>query len=109
MSELLSKAKEKIILYWMALLYALLFSGVSFAGAWMTATAGVDYSTLGSDAKARVWIGCFSVWGTTMMAFLNKAMSKIQRGELPISDGDTQLISRTTTTQAVQQTTETKV
>lgn len=102
MSEFLSKAREQILIYWLAVFYALLFSGVSWGVAWMTATAGVDYSTLGHDAKVRVWVCCFTGWGTTMMAFLNKAISSIQKGLLPINSDDSKLIASRTETSTLK-------
>jgi hypothetical protein len=109
MSAFFTATKEKVLLYWLIGFYCILFSGVSLAGAWLTATAGVDYSTLGPDAKQRIWVGIFSVWGTTMTAFLNKGIGNLQKGGLPIdADNGKVLSSRTDTTVQQTQVTETK-
>lgn len=44
-------------------------------------------------------------WGTVMMAFLNKAAHRVQQGQLPISEGDEDLLQ----TKTVVASTETKV
>jgi hypothetical protein len=86
MSALLTKAKEQILIYWMVGFYVFLFSGVALGTSWQTATAGVNWSEADHDSKVRMIVGILVTWGTVMMAFLNKATSKVLQGELPIGE-----------------------
>ena len=95
MSEWLTKAKEQALIYWGVVLYALLFSLVSFGNAWQTATAGVDWSQCDRDSKTRIIIGCFVTWGTVMMAYISTTTSRVSKGQLPIpSKDDTQFFQK---------------
>ena len=86
MSALLNKAKEQLLIHWMVGFYVFLFSGVALGTSWQTATAGVNWSEADHDSKVRMIVGILVTWGTVMMAFLNKATSKVLQGELPIGE-----------------------
>lgn len=96
MSAIIETAKEKIFLYWGVGFYIVLFSLVALGTSWQTATAGVNWSEADHDSKVRMLVGMFVTWGTVMMAFLNKGISKVANGELPIGiDGTQTTITQT--------------
>lgn len=95
MSTLFNKAKEQLLIYYGVIFYVVLFSAVALGTSWQTATAGIDWSQASSDSKIRMLVGMFVTWGTVMLAFLNKGLSKVANGELPIGiDGSQTTVTR---------------
>lgn len=94
MRSFFSKAKEQFLIYWLVGAYFLLFSFVSLAFAIVTALYACRWVQLDGQDRLVVCLLIFGNWGTVMMAFLNKAVSRLQSGVLPISPDDTSLIVR---------------
>lgn len=90
----------------MAFLWFCLFTCSSLCTAIITAFYGMRWVELDTQDRLMVCLLVFSNWAQVMMAFFSKAIARAQKGEFPIAEGDTQMISRTT--QVTQQTTEVK-
>jgi hypothetical protein len=93
MSDLISKTREKILIWWLVILKMLLFTLVSLACGIATALYGVNWDQLTPQEKFVVICLIFGNWGNVMMAFIDRAASRVAGGQLPISDDDSQLIS----------------
>lgn len=92
----ISQTKEKILLWWLVVVWFLLFSISSLCTAIVGALYGMRWNEIEFQDKFVVSLIIFVNWSTTMMAFFSKAVSRVQKGELPLESGDTQLISKTT-------------
>lgn len=106
MSEFISKAKEQALLYYMAVAYVVLFSLGGLSSCIIASLIGSDWKTMDTQGKAMICFAVFSNWSTIMLAMLYRSMTKISKGELPISEGDSSLVSsRKVTTESTQQVT----
>lgn len=103
MSDLLSKAKEVALTWWLVVVWVFLFSIVSLCTSITSVFYGMRWSEIDTQDKIMAGFLVMISWGTTLMAFLNKAISRVHEGKLPIENGDTQLIQKTTV-QAVRTT-----
>lgn len=101
MSVFFTKAKEQFLIYWLVGAYFFLFSFVSLAFAIVTALYACRWVQLDHQDRLVVCLLIFGNWGTVMMAFLNKAVSRVQAGSLPIAPDDTNLIMRSQVTKTV--------
>ena len=88
MSEFVAAAKEKILLYWMVGIYVLLFTFNGLATATITAMYGMRWSTMDAQDKTIVMVMVFLNWSNLMLAFFNKAIARVSRGEFPITESD---------------------
>lgn len=79
----------------MAIVWFCLFTVVSLCTSIITALYQLRWEVLDLQDKLMVGLLVLANWGTVMMAFLSKAMSRVQHGEFPIESGDTQLLQRT--------------
>lgn len=106
--DLLSHAKEKVLLWWIVAVWFLLFSGSALATAIVAALYGMRWNAVERQDKFVICLLVFINWSTTMMAFFSKAVARVQKGELPLVEGDTQLVQKTnvvaTTTTQVEKT-----
>ena len=96
MSEVISKVingAAQSLANRMALVWFCLFTFAALANSVVTALYGMRWSQI--DAQDRLVVGLliFSNWATTMMAFFSKAISRLQKGESPVTDGDDQIIT----------------
>lgn len=96
MSEFFTKAKEQWLIFWGLILYGVLFSFVGLSSCIMASLVGTTWSSLDPQGKFMICLAVFGNWGTMMMAMLYRSVTKISKGELPISSDDTQLISQRT-------------
>lgn len=96
MPIIFTKAKEQIIIYWLLGFYFLLFSASALASCALASLIGANWSTLDKQGRYMIALAIFVNWSTIMLAFFNKAATKIQSGDLPIAPDDSQLISRKT-------------
>lgn len=79
----------------MAFLWFLLFTTTSLSLAIVTAFYGVRWINLDIQDRIMLALLIFGNWGQVMMAFFSKAIARAQKGEFPISEGDTQILKRT--------------
>lgn len=94
MKQFLKTAAEDLALR-MAIIWFFLFTFAALGNAIITAFYGMRWSQMERQDVVMVFILIFVNWATVMMAFFSKAISRVQKGELPIAEGDTQLIRRT--------------
>jgi len=114
MSELISKAKEQVVIYWLLGFYFMLFTASALASCILASLIGADLSSLDRQGKWMIALAVFGNWSTIMLAFFNKAAARITSGQLPIAPDDAGLIpkplagtqnTRITTSREVEQTT----
>lgn len=106
MSEFITKAREQILIYWMLVFYFLLFTTSSLASCALASLIGSTWNQLDGQGHLEIILAVFVNWAATMMAFFNKAASKLKSDQLPISPDDGNLISsRKVTTESTQQVT----
>lgn len=94
-AALVSAAKEKLILWWIVGFWTFFFSFSSLCTAIVGALYGMRWAQIETQDKFVVCLIIFINWSITMMAFFSKAAARIQKGELPLSEGE-QLVSKTT-------------
>lgn len=93
MTQFINKAREQVLLYWLVIFYMLLFTLVSLAFGVATALYGVNWDQLSGQEKFVIKCLIFGNWGTVMMAFINKAITRASGGQLPIASDDQQLLN----------------
>ena len=76
----------------------LLYSLVSLGLTWTTATNGVSWDSMTRFETINLFIGVFCVWGTTMMAFFDKTIAKLDPSFIPLTDEEKRQIAKETTT-----------
>ena len=96
MSDILSKSKEMWLTWWIVIAWVFLFTLVSLGTAITSVLYGMRWREIDGQDKFIALVLIFIQWGTVMMAFLNKAASRVQRGELPITEEDKTLLSTKT-------------
>lgn len=97
MSELLTKAQELIILKWLIIVRISVFSLVTLGMAWQTSVANLDISQLSRTQILNIIIGMLVIWGSNMIAFFDKSISRVSAGKLPVGEngsGNTQHITK---------------
>ena len=82
------------LLNWILISYFLLFTLNSLAVAALAALQGEEWGNLTQTAKVCVILAMMSSWTTTMLAFLNRAASRIAEGKSFISTGDTMIVKK---------------
>lgn len=108
MSAFVLKAKEQVILYWIAIVMFLLFTVNALALAIISGLIGSDWNSMDGQGKFMLFLAVLANWTNTMFAFFNKTVGKVKKGELPFDDdgsGNTQTFTKTaqvTTQTAVQ-------
>lgn len=89
MIKMFTAARAAVVLHKLAILRFFLFSFGALAAAAQTGLAGMDWVTADPQARVMVIIGIFSSWTISMMAFLDRSMSRIAQGENPFSEPGT--------------------
>ena len=84
MSELISKAKLSLLLWWSVISYILLFTVQTLCTAIIGTLTGKVWHTLTTTEKIIVVCSIIAQWSTTMIAFLNTAINQIKKEELKI-------------------------
>lgn len=105
MTKLLSKAREAALTWAIVASWFFLFTLVSLCMSIVTVFYGMRWVEMDEQDRIMAMILIIANWGTVIMAFLNKAARRVQRGELPITEGDEDLLQ----TKTVVASTETKV
>ena len=94
MKDLIKEAKRLALS--MAVIWFMLFTFAALGNSIITAFYGMRWVEMDLQDRVMVMILIFVNWATVMMAFFSKAISRVSRGESPITEGgDTQLIQRT--------------
>lgn len=70
----------------MAILKASLTALIGGATTWVTSMAGLQWTDLSGTNRAIVIIGALVTMGNTLVAFLDRSMSRIEKGLLPESE-----------------------
>ena len=104
MSELLTKAREAVLLWRLAKIKFWLFTLVTLGVAWQSSTSNLVVSSLKPWELFNVFVGMFIIWGTNMVAFVDKTAGQVSAGRLPIGDSEPETIVTTTTQTAVKTT-----
>ena len=86
MSELLSKAKESLLLWKLTKIKVALFSFATFALAWNTATNNIKIDTLSKWDLFNIFVCILGLWCTNMIAFVDKTAGAVASGRLPVGD-----------------------
>lgn len=96
MSRIFAAAKENLLYYRLAYVYAFLFSLNSACTAIATSLANAEWSDLSGSSKFMVVILIVANWTGTMLAFLNKTLSRLQQGQTLVETGNTTTITKPT-------------
>lgn len=110
MKDFITAAKETVLVWWLVGFYGVLFTLAALATAALSSLIGADWATMDTQGHVEVGLAVFANWATMMMAFMNKSISRIQSGQIPISPDDQQIIAQarvTTTQKTVDVTTQT--
>lgn len=94
MSELIQASRNHIIYYWLAYCYGFLFSLNALVTAVIASFMNTDWGTLTPTKKFLLICVIIANWTGTMIAFLNRTMSRLQNGQLPIQTGETQVFQK---------------
>ena len=81
MSELISRAKLSILLWWSVISYVALFTIQSLCTAVIGAVTGKVWENLTRTEKIIITCTIVAQWSTTMLAFLNSAINTIKKAE----------------------------
>jgi hypothetical protein len=77
MSELISKAKEQILMRALMMMYALLFTCAALASSLLASLIGATWSQLDTQGKVMIVLAVFVNWSTVMLAFVNRAATRL--------------------------------
>lgn len=102
--ELLTKAKEVALTWWIVGAWFVLFTMVSFGTSIVTVFYGMRWMEMDWQDRIMAMILILVNWGTVMMAFLNKAATRVQKGDFPIAEGDENVLTHRKTVVATSQT-----
>lgn len=102
MKALLNTVTKTAVLYWMAGLWAFLFSFNSLGSAIMVALAGTDWSASDKQTRFLIVVAIFVNWTNTMTAYLHKGMNVLADSTDLVSG-----IKKIETTQTQTETTKT--
>lgn len=91
----MSRAISNLMYYRLAIAYAVLFSLNSACTAIATSLTNSEWSDLSPSSKFMIVILIVANWTGTMLAFLNKTLSRLQQGNPPLASGDTAVITKT--------------
>lgn len=102
---------QQFIIYKVAILIGVLFSINSLSTALVASFANAEWATLSPTSKFLLIVVVLQNWTGTMLAFLNKTISRVEKGQFPLdtslgtSTGDTnaQAFVKTTTETTVKQ------
>lgn len=94
MPKWFTDAQTAVIIHWVIVVRILLYSLVTLGTCWMTASQAVVWDRIGPQEKIGIFIGCFVLWGNAMMAFMDKSVSRISKGELPFESSDTVVVKK---------------
>lgn len=89
MRQILSQAKQSLIIYRLAIAYGLLFSANALFSAIVASFLNTNWSDLNRTSKFLVIVVIAQNWTGVLLAFLNKTLSRIESGQPPIQTGDT--------------------
>lgn len=78
MNKLITNTALKAIAWRMKIAWFFFFSGVSLAGALVTALTNTTWSTIDTQGKVLICLSVFITWGNTMMAFFSNTTKDIQ-------------------------------
>lgn len=81
----------------LAIITGLLFTFNSLGTSIMVGLGNSTWSTMGLQNRFTMCVGIFVNWSGTMMAWMNRAITNLQRGQLPLpptGSGDTSLLTK---------------
>lgn len=81
--------KQSLLYYRMAIFYGVLFSLNSLFSVTVASFLNIDYENISNTSKFLVIIVILQNWTGTMLAFLNKTMSRVAEDKPLIETGDT--------------------
>ena len=90
MSEMMQNAGKSLIVYKMAILIGVLFSINALMLAIIAALTNVEWEHLTPTSKFLVYAVILANWTSTMLAYFNKTLARIEQGQPPVPTGDTQ-------------------
>lgn len=78
----------------LVIITGLLFTFNSLGTSIMVGLGNSSWSVITTQSKFVMCVGIFVNWSGTMMAWMNRAISNLQRGKLPTATGDTDIIKK---------------
>jgi len=75
----------------------ILYSFISLGISWTTATSGVNWDSMSRLDIINLFIGVFSIWGTTMVAFFDRTIAKLDPSLAPLTETERVQIAKETT------------
>jgi hypothetical protein len=81
MIQLAKDAWQKTVIHKMTVIWLVIFTSGSLGTSILTALAGTDWGTIGSQEKLMIYIAIFVNWTNVIAAFINQAISRVKQGE----------------------------
>lgn len=94
----MNRITETAIQYRIGIFWFCLFSLNSLGTCLLAASSGCVWDNLDWQSRVNVILALIVNWTGTIMAYVSKAAKKIEQGQNPIGDGDTQIITKSTDT-----------
>ena len=98
MSAIFQASREHLTYYWLAYCYGFLFSLNALVTAIIASFMNTEWGTLTPTKKFLLICVILANWTGTMIAFLNRTLSRLRDGLPPIQTGDTSAFVKTETT-----------
>ena len=100
-TDVLSAAKVKVLEWYMACIWFVLFSIGALCTAILASLVNSDWDNMNHQSKFLMVVAIVGSWTNTMLAFFSKAAKKVERQIMP--DDGTQFVTRIdSTTQTVK-------
>lgn len=90
----MKKLINGLVVWKMALLKVCLLMFVAGATTFQTSMAGVEWVALTPTQKILVGLGVFITIANSVIAFLDKTMSRVAQGREPLETGTTQFVRK---------------
>lgn len=81
----MKELRESFMVWKMAILKAFLTASTGAATTWVTSMSGLQWSDLSGTNRAIVITGALVTAGNTIVAFLDRSISRIEKGQ-PLSE-----------------------
>lgn len=86
--------KQSALLLWAVILHFALFSFNALATSTTAALIGTKWEALATQEKFMIFVAVAANWTGLILVYLQRGISRIQSGKLPVPNGDTEHIAK---------------